>query len=220
MSCTPKYRRFTRGRWQRVYVWCRRQSIGPSIAKLNHLSTGWYARIGGRCRTVGRSTRNVVGVLRVVSCGDCHGRFVMSQSVLCIQAANAICGEGPSWGLARGVLYWVDIRRPALFRWDRRLGQTGHWPMPRPVGCVSATQSERLVFAESDGVEFLELGSGEISRVAAPENNLPGNRFDDGKIDRAGRFWAPTLDDECVQATGSLYRLDTDLSLHQLFRFH
>jgi len=131
--------------------------------------------------------------------------------VNCIQPANAILGEGPSWDSAAGVLYWLDIKRPAIFRFDPALGQTGHWPMPRPVGCVAPTRSaQRLVFADADGFGFLDLSTGGISRITDPEKHLPGNRFNDGKVDRQGRLWAGTIDDQCKEPTGSLYRLDPD----------
>jgi len=138
------------------------------------------------------------------------------QAVFCIQAANAIVGEGPRWDPATGVLYWVDIKRPALFRWDPGHGQTGHWPMSRPIGCASAAPGGRVLFADSDGFGTLELGTGDVSRIADPENDLPGNRFNDGKVDRAGRFWAGTMDDLCVHPTGSLYRLDVDFSIRRM----
>jgi len=134
--------------------------------------------------------------------------------VSCVQPSNAILGEGPSWDSDQGVLYWVDIKRPAIFRWDPRLGQTGHWPMPKPVGCVARAQSGRLVFADSDGFGLLDINSAEMSRIADPESTQPQNRFNDGKVDRAGRFWAGTMDDQCVRPTGSLYRLDADRSVH------
>jgi L-arabinonolactonase len=134
----------------------------------------------------------------------------------CVQSANSILGEGPSWDATEGVLYWVDIRRPAVFRWDPDRGQTGHWPMPNAVGCVSAAKSGRLVFADSEGFGFLDPASGQISRITDPESDLPQNRFNDGKVDRAGRLWAGTADDRCVQPSGSLYCLDTELSVHRV----
>lgn len=140
----------------------------------------------------------------------------MKPVVTCIQAANAVVGEGPSWDHNESVLYWVDIKRPALFRWDPKHGQTGHWPMPKPIGCVSPAQGGQVVFADSDGFGLLELLSGKISRIAAPKHEPAHNRFNDGKVDRAGRFWAGTMDDNCIQPTGSLYRLDTDFSLRQM----
>lgn len=135
----------------------------------------------------------------------------------CIQLANAILGEGPTWYPAEGALFWVDIKRPAVFRFDPRRGQTGHWPMPRPIGCVVPTRSAgRLAFADADGFGFLDLTSGRIERSHDPEHDLPGNRFNDGKVDRRGRFWAGTIDDQCVAPTGNLYRLDADGSVHRM----
>jgi L-arabinonolactonase len=136
--------------------------------------------------------------------------------VRCVQQANAILGEGPSWDSAAGVLYWVDIRRPAILRWDPALGQTGLWPMPHPVGFAVPAADGRLAFADSKGLGFLHLESGEVERLTDPEAHLPGNRFNDGKVDRRGRVWAGTMDDGCVQPSGSLYRLDRDHSLHRM----
>lgn len=137
--------------------------------------------------------------------------------VRCIQPANAILGEGPTWDIGEGVLYWVDIKRPAVFRLDPTLGQTGHCPVPRPIGCVAPTSFvQRLVFADADGFGFLDLATGFITRIADPESNLSGNRFNDGKVDRRGRLWAGTVDDKCVKPTGSLYRLDPDGSVHRM----
>ncbi len=49
-----------------------------------------------------------------------------------------------------------------------------------------------------------------------PEPHLPGNRFNDGKCDPAGRFLAGSMDNAEVEATGSLYSLDPDGSLKTL----
>jgi len=141
---------------------------------------------------------------------------IPKEKIHCIHPANAILGEGPSWDPAQGVLYWVDIQRPAIFRWDPKYGQTGHWPMPKPVGCLSPASPGRLVFADADGFGFLDLETGDISRIADPESDLPQNRFNDGKVDRAGRFWAGTLENRCVLPAGSLYRLNPDLSIQRL----
>ena len=126
-----------------------------------------------------------------------------------IQAANAILGEGPSWDSDRGLLYWVDIKRPAVFRFDPARGQTGIWPMPSAVGFVAPTRSaERLAFADVDGFGFLDLQTGQITRIGNVTGEAPGNRFNDGKVDRAGRLWAGSIDDQCIRPTGNLYRLD------------
>jgi L-arabinonolactonase len=136
--------------------------------------------------------------------------------VRCVQEANAILGEGPSWSSAEGVLYWIDIKRPAVFRFDPTRGQTGHWPLKRPVGFAAPAQAGRLVFGDADGLGFLDLSTGGVTRLAAPESHIPGNRFNDGKVDRSGRLWAGTMDDACKQPTGNLYRVDPDGSVHTM----
>ena len=138
------------------------------------------------------------------------------SEVQCVQQANSILGEGPSWDPADGALYWVDIKRPAVFRWHPTLGQTGHWPLKRPVGFASPAQSGRMIFGDSDGLGLLDLANGQTKRLGDPEEHLPGNRFNDGKVDRAGRVWAGTMDDACLQPTGSLYRVDPDYSIHRM----
>jgi L-arabinonolactonase len=140
----------------------------------------------------------------------------IAQEVRCVQTANATLGESPSWDSARGVLYWVDGKRPSIFRWDPDRGQTGHWPMPKPVGCVATAQPGHVVFADAEGFGFLDLETGEITRIDDPERHLPPNQFNDGKVDRAGRFWAGTLLEPCMRPVGSLYRLDLDLSVHRM----
>lgn len=132
----------------------------------------------------------------------------------CVQQANAILGEGPSWDTAAGLLYWVDIKRPAVFSWKPDVGQTGLWPMKRPVGFASPAKDNRLVFGDADGFGFLDLATGEIERVSDPESHLPGNRFNDGKVDRQGRLWAGTMDDMGIEPSGNLYRFDPDRSVH------
>ena len=52
--------------------------------------------------------------------------------------------------------------------------------------------------------------------IVLPEADMPGNRFNDGKVDKSGRYWAGTMDIEQVGESGSLYRLDSDLSAQQV----
>ena len=52
-----------------------------------------------------------------------------------------------------------------------------------------------------------------------PDPRVPGKRFNDGKCDPAGRFWAGTMDfDENWKGLGTLYRVDTDRSFHEMVK--
>jgi L-arabinonolactonase len=138
------------------------------------------------------------------------------RAVSCIQAANAVLGEGPRWDPVGHALFWLDAKRPAIFRWTPGVGQTGHWPLPRPLGCLAPCRSGRWVLADADGFAFLDLDTGALRRIGDPEPELARNQFNDGAVDRAGRFWAGTMDVNGKIPTGSLYRLDADLTMHRI----
>ena len=67
-----------------------------------------------------------------------------------------------------------------------------------------------MVVALRTGFAFLDLETGAVAGLTDPEADRPDNRFNDGKVDRQGRFWAGTLNDAEKQPLGSLYRLDAD----------
>jgi len=135
----------------------------------------------------------------------------------CVQVANALLGEAPVWDAAQGALLWIDGKRPAVFRWTPGVGQTGHWPLTRPVGCIALHQQGSCVVADAGGFAFLDLHSGVLERIGdSPEPHLPHNQFNDGKVDPLGRLWAGSMDVDGRVPTGSLYRLDCDLTLQKM----
>ncbi len=136
--------------------------------------------------------------------------------VRCIQAANAILGEGSCWNVAEQCLHWIDIRRPALFTYRPGEGQVAAVPLPRDVGCVAPARDGRIVLADTKGFALLDRTTGALVCLGDPEADIPTNRFNDGKVDRAGRFWAGTIDDRCDRPSGSLYRLDADRTITRI----
>jgi sugar lactone lactonase YvrE len=66
------------------------------------------------------------------------------------------------------------------------------------------------------GFASLDLETEQMVIVADPEHDRPENRFNDGKCDPAGRFWAGTLSLEGKRGTCNLWRLDADLSTHKM----
>ena len=130
----------------------------------------------------------------------------------------ATLGEGPVWLPAEQALYWVDIKAPHIWRWQWPDGQTRKWTPPWRVGAIAPRASGGFVAATEAGFAFVDLGRNSFELFGDPEVDLPGNRFNDGKVDRAGRFWAGTMDDDERAASGALYRLDIDLRWHCLDR--
>jgi sugar lactone lactonase YvrE len=44
--------------------------------------------------------------------------------------AGAIIGESPTWAAAEQALYWIDVKKPALYRFDPATDEQRVWPMP------------------------------------------------------------------------------------------
>ncbi len=141
----------------------------------------------------------------------------MSQ-VQCLWPAAAKLGEGPLWSPREAVLYWVDIKAPALHRYRPADGDKTSWVMPEQIGWViERANGDGLVAGFKDsGFAFLTPGTMAPEVIGQPEPDYPDNRFNDAKADAAGHIWAGTMDDSEREATGSLYRLDPNLDWHRM----
>jgi sugar lactone lactonase YvrE len=134
----------------------------------------------------------------------------------CIWEEPAILGEGPLWVARENAVYWVDIVRKKVHRYALADGARRTWTFETEVTSLAARQQGGLVGTVRDGFAFIDLETDTIEPVAMPEADIPGNRFNDGKVDENGRYWAGSMDDGEKRESGSLYRLDGDLSLHKM----
>ena len=127
-----------------------------------------------------------------------------------IGAQTDILGESPLWDDEAQVLWWVDIRRPALRRLDYASGHIETWPMPDLVGCIALCDDGRLLIALPERIAAFEPRTGSFATVAVPPTRIPGHRFNDGRCDRQGRFWVGTMHNVTRAPEGELFRLDPD----------
>jgi sugar lactone lactonase YvrE len=130
--------------------------------------------------------------------------------------ARARLGEGPTWEATRGLLYWVDIHAGTLHIFHPQDKTDSFINLGEPVGCVAACQSGDVIVALRSGFATLHLPTQKLTCLVNPEPHLPGNRFNDGKCDPAGRFLAGTMDDAEKEASGTLYSYSPDGTLKTL----
>jgi L-arabinonolactonase len=135
------------------------------------------------------------------------------NEIRCSANPHALVGEGPVWDDRRHVLCWIDIKNPRLFRYDPATGENREFGMPERIGCVAPRENGGLIGAFMSGFKWIDPETGAMTPIADPEPERPGNRFNDGKCDRRGRLFAGTMDNAEVECTGTLYRLDPDLSV-------
>ncbi len=130
--------------------------------------------------------------------------------------AHALVGEGPIWDAEQGVLYWVDILSSKLYAYNPVTRENRTYEVGQHVGTVVPRVSGGVMLAVYDGFAAFDPATQELTLLANPEADLPGNRFNDGKCDPAGRFWAGSMAYSDQGTQGSLYRMDTDLSVHKM----
>jgi sugar lactone lactonase YvrE len=138
------------------------------------------------------------------------------SEVSCIWKIPARLGEGPLWVAQENALYWLDILQNQVHKLHVNNGKRQTWHFAEPITSMAVRQSGGLVASITKGFAVIDLTNLVIEPIVKTESDLPGNRFNDGKVDGYGRFWAGTMDGKGKQATGSLYRLDPDLTLHKM----
>ena len=138
------------------------------------------------------------------------------MKVKCAFRSRDTLGEGPIWCIEEQALYWVDIQQPALQRWHPATGEHKVWQMPSEIGSYALRESGGAVVALGTGLAWLDLSSGDVTPIVDPEADMAENRFNDGKCDRQGRFWAGTMPLKERGPLGALYRLDPDGIVHKM----
>ncbi|GAB2741547.1 SMP-30/gluconolactonase/LRE family protein [Kitasatospora kifunensis] len=132
--------------------------------------------------------------------------------------ARAEVGESPLWDPRADVLWWTDIPRGRLHRFDPATGtDTVPYPdLPGPLSAVALRTGGGLLAAHGHQVLGLgPVGQGladgrepdPVARVPLPS---PDHRLNDGRVDPLGRFWVGTMSTTGVSGTSALYRIDPD----------
>ena len=130
-----------------------------------------------------------------------------------------IVGEGILWDWRRSQLWWTDIPRRKLYRYDWAGGTTQILDTPERVGSFGLVEnSESLIVAFASGIALYDPNQKSIDWMARPEEIVAGIRFNDGRVDRLGRFWSGTMIEDGSHANGgSLYSMSGARALRRHF---
>ncbi|MDP9899866.1 SMP-30/gluconolactonase/LRE family protein [Variovorax ginsengisoli] len=134
-------------------------------------------------------------------------------------------GESPVWHADEQALYWVDIPQRTLHRLDPATGTHAQWTGDEMLACVAPRAGhpgQWIAGMESGLFAIATRPDGTLAKtlLASAAHARHGMRFNDGRCDRQGRFWAGTMhmDMAAAHPVGRVYRYQRDLNAEVALR--
>ncbi|MGC2173662.1 MAG: SMP-30/gluconolactonase/LRE family protein [Candidatus Sulfotelmatobacter sp.] len=121
--------------------------------------------------------------------------------------------ENPLWHAAEQCLYWTDISKGRIYRYDPNSGITEQVYEGKTVGGFTIQADHTLLLFMAEGA-IAQLKHGKLNTLIDGIPEERSSRFNDVIADPRGRVFCGTMRTE--EHLGRLYRLDTDGTLHKL----
>lgn len=120
-----------------------------------------------------------------------------------VWALAAELGEGPVW--IDGALWFVDIKKHHLHRFDPASGDKRSWTAPEQVGFVVPRARGGMIVGLQSGLWAFDPQAGSFEQIIAVDAHHENNRLNDAVVDAQGRLWLGTMHDGEQDRTGSYY---------------
>jgi L-arabinonolactonase len=135
-------------------------------------------------------------------------------NIACVSSAANDLGESPYWDIDAKRLYWIDAWRTQVWALDPATGETrcselGMALGGLPIGSIGRHAAGGMIAGVKGGFHHLDPERCTARLIAAVEADRPAtNRLNDGKCDRAGRFWCASVNTDHRTPSGALWRLE------------
>jgi sugar lactone lactonase YvrE len=139
----------------------------------------------------------------------------MTSDIEHVVKVQNLLGECPVWDPRHMCLYWVDIEQSLFYRYHPETQALMENELEIPIYALALDARHGLVAGSDEGFVFYDPDTNGYEYIAEVMAGEPGRRFNDGAVDRRGRFWAGTLDRERTP-TNHLYRLNPDLTIRTM----
>jgi len=114
-------------------------------------------------------------------------------------------GEGPVWVERDRALWFVDIKKQQVHRYDPATDERSSWTAPEQVGFVFPAERGGFVAGLQSGLFHFDEKTGVFDLIVEVEPDKPGNRLNDGVVDPSGRLWFGTMDNGEKAKSGAFY---------------
>jgi sugar lactone lactonase YvrE len=139
-------------------------------------------------------------------------------TVECVVEIRSELGESPMWHGRERLLYWIDITRPAIHRFDPRTRRNEQVKadLGSYLGGLVFRANGGWVGVKEDGIWAIDPATGSRSLLSHPEAGIKNNALNDAKCDHRGRLWTGSLDRGEKDPTGHLYVIGKDLRARRI----
>jgi sugar lactone lactonase YvrE len=142
--------------------------------------------------------------------------IIMDQVEHLLSLQNEV-GESPIWIPEEKVLTWIDIEADSVFQYRPDNEKLDIFKVDVSVTSLGRRGDTGWITAAKTGLYYWDGQSGSLDFIVDPEADTPGLRFNDGVVDRQGRFLIGTMNENDLNAPdGSLYRLNVDGKIEKL----
>ena len=139
------------------------------------------------------------------------------NEVKCIVGCQNTTGECPTWSIEEQRLYWLDIEKLELWRYDPGTGDTKVWKTPERAASFAFREKGGLLVAFESCLAFWDPETGKTTKIKDFEPDLATTRTNDGRCDRQGRFIVGGIDESGkFEKISNVYRVDRDLSVNKI----
>lgn len=129
----------------------------------------------------------------------------MSSEPKVVWNLEAELGEGPVWVERDRALWFVDIKKQQVHRYDPVSSAKDSWDAPEQVGFIVPAERGGFVAGLQSGLFHFDEKSGAFERIVEVEPDKPDNRLNDGVVDQQGRLWFGTMDNGEKAKSGAFY---------------
>jgi sugar lactone lactonase YvrE len=129
----------------------------------------------------------------------------MSSEPRAVWDAGTVLGEGPVWVERDRALWFTDIKRRQVHRYDPQSGEKRSWDAPEQIGFVFPMESGGFIAGLQSGLYRFDESDGRFELLVEVEPDKPSNRLNDGIVDPSGRLWFGTMDDSEREQSGAFY---------------
>lgn len=134
-----------------------------------------------------------------------------ADGLRCVVQAHDLLGETPIWCPRSRALWWIDIERPRLHRYDPATGSHAERAFDTDyLGSLALRRAGGFLVALGSALHTFDPESGTLAPFAAVEDAALGNRLNDGRADAAGRFWIGSMDLSLHRPQGAFYCVHPD----------